>query len=195
METVGAGSKTMSEPEQRGRTQPEADPTRGPFERDVQWPAGLVGGLAGGVAMGLVMQLPMGVMALVGAMVGVQSAVAGWALHLTVSALYGLIFAWTVSMPFVRDEFVDSLGGSALVGVTYGGLLIVVSGGVFLTLIAEALNVTEQPFPLIPAPGTAEGIWLAIWGGLAHLLYGLVLGAVYAVWRGSGFEWPASAEH
>lgn len=185
----------MSEPDQRGGMQPEEDPARGPFERNVQWPAGVIGGLAGGVAMGLIMQLPMGVMPLVGAIVGVESSLAGWAVHLAVSAVYGLIFAWTVSLPFIRDEFVDTLGGSTLVGITYGGLLIVVSGGVFLTLIAEALGVTEQPFPLFPVPGTAEGIWLAVWGGIGHLLYGLVLGAVYAVWRGSGFEWPDTAEH
>lgn len=186
----------MSQPDQRTReTQPEEDPARGPFERDVQWIAGLVGGLAGGVVMGLIMQFAMDVMPLVGAVVGVQSALGGWAVHLTVSALYGLIFAWTVSLPFIRDDFVSTLGGSVGAGVVYGGLLTVVSGGVVLTLIAQALELTQQPFPLIPLPGTAEGIWLAVWGGVAHVLYGLILGAIYAVWRGSGFEWPASAEH
>lgn len=172
---------------------PEGDPQdEDPTAHDVQWTAGLVGGLAGGIVMGLILQFAIGAMPLIGAIIGIQSAIGGWLVHLSVSLFYGLIFAWTVSFPFLRDEFVRTLGGSAAAGFVYGGLLIIISGGVILTLVAEALALTERPLPI---PGTGEGIWLGIWGGIAHLLYGTVLGTVYALWRGSGAEWPSTTEH
>jgi predicted lipid-binding transport protein (Tim44 family) len=174
----------MSEPEYtRGEEHPEDPaPEEDQVAKNVQWTAGLVGGLAGGVLMGLIMQFAMGVMELLGAIIGVESAIGGWIVHLAMSALLGLIFAYSVAFPFVRD-FVDDLGGGVLVGLTYGALLEVVSGGIILTLVAEALNITEQAFPLVPTPGVAEGIWLAVAGTVAHLLYGGVLGAMYVLFR------------
>lgn len=142
--------------------------------------AGLAGGLAGGLAMGAILQFGMGVMAPIGALVGLPSPLGGWAVHLTASALFGLAFAWLGDRPFVRD-FVSSRAGSIAVGVVYGGFLELLSGGVVLPLVAAAFDVEQLGFRLVPLPGTGEGVVLLVLAGVAHLVYGFVLGAVYAV--------------
>lgn len=139
-----------------------------------------MGGLAGGLAMGLILQFGMGVMAPIGAVVGLPSALGGWTVHLTVSAFFGLVFALFGNWPFVRD-FVSSRAGSIAAGVVYGASLEVLSGGVVLPLVAAAFGVERLGFRLVPLPGTGEGVVLLVLAGVAHLVYGFVLGAVYAV--------------
>lgn len=54
------------------------------------------------------------------------------------------------------------------------------TGGVILPLITNALAAGELPVPLLPIPGVVGGLTLAVGLGAGHLVYGGVLGTVYA---------------
>jgi hypothetical protein len=53
---------------------------------------GIVGGLAGGVIFGLMMWM-MGMLPMIGKMVGLPSVLAGWIVHLGISAFIGASYA------------------------------------------------------------------------------------------------------
>lgn len=156
-----------------------AERLHGPTAR--RWGAGVAGGLAGGVAMGVVMHL-LGVMPLVGALYGSPTVLGGWLAHLLNSVLFGLVFVAVVTRPFVRD-LAETAGGCVLLGVGYGALLEIVSGGIILPFAVNATGAAELPVPLLPLPGLVEPVTLAVAMGAAHLVYGAVLGVVYAVVR------------
>lgn len=147
-----------------------------------RWGGGVVGGLVGGVAMGIVLQLA-GLMPLIGAIVGARTAVGGWAVHLAISVLFALMFVWVVSLPFVADDFTNTFGGTVGAGVVYGALLEVVSGGVVLPLVVMSIGEEELPLPLLPIPGVVEVLTLPIVVGIGHLMYGALLGVVYAFFQ------------
>lgn len=144
---------------------------------------GVIAGLSGGVLMGLIMQFPMGAMDTIGALVGVPSALGGWFVHLVISALFGVAFAVLLARPFIRD-LADSAAGIVGLGIGWGAALGLTSGGVVLPLAVNALGVAVLPVPLLPFPGIAGSITLAILWGFAHLLYGATLGIVFAYARG-----------
>lgn len=154
-----------------------------------RWRAGVAGGLVGGLGMGLVMHL-LGVMPLVGALYGNATVAGGWAAHLLNSALFGLAFVAIVTRPLLRD-LAESPAGCVGLGLGYGALLEVVSGGIVLPFAVNAMGTTTLPIPLLPLPGLVEPVTLAVALGGAHLLYGGLLGAVYAATR----EAPLVPEH
>lgn len=137
--------------------------------------AGLVGGLVAGVVFGIMMQvmtvptpdgmqIPMIVQ--VAAIVGSTSAAVGWLYHLFNSALIGAIFGWLMSSR--TFGYGSGLGWGAVYGFAWwilGGLIIM---PLFLGMPAFA--------PLL----MPEMQTVAMGSLMGHLIYGLVLGFVYA---------------
>lgn len=150
--------------------------------------AGVVAGLAGGVTMGVVLQFGTELLALVGRLAGAGTPVRGWVVHLATSALFGLLFAAFVSLPLIRD-LATTVGGTALLGLVHAMALSFVTIGVLLPAATVALGLPELSISTYLVPGT-EGTGLVDAGffGLAHVVYGAVVGVAYARLRGIGRE-------
>ena len=123
--------------------------------------AGIVGGLVGGVAFGVLMQV-MGMIPMVAMLVGSNSVGVGWLVHLVISAGIGASFGLLLGGAATGAR---AVGLGAVYGVVWwvlGGLLIMPAwlGMPVFTFTAAA--------------------WMSLVG---HLIYGLVLGAVYALVR------------
>jgi hypothetical protein len=124
--------------------------------------AGIVGGLVGGIAFGVLMQVT-GMIPMVAMLVGSESVGIGWLVHLVISvgigASFGLLLGAAATGP------ARAIGLGAVYGLVWwvlGGLLIMpawLGMGVF-TFNAMA--------------------WMSL---LGHLIYGVLLGAVYALVR------------
>ncbi|MQA24697.1 MAG: hypothetical protein GEU94_04340 [Micromonosporaceae bacterium] len=124
--------------------------------------AGVLGGLAGGVMFGILMQM-MGMMGMVAMLIGSESVALGWLVHLFNSALFGAIYA------VLFGARADRLGPGAGLGMCYGviwwvlGALLIMPA--WLGMAVFQLNAMA---------------WQSLMG---HLIYGLILGVVYAVVR------------
>ncbi len=120
---------------------------------------GVVGGLAGGVVFGLLMQM-MGMMPMIAMLVGSKSVAVGWILHLAISAFAGALFG------LVLGGRLSGYGTAAAAGMVYGFVWWVVGA-----LLMMPLRMGMDPFVL------NSMAWQSLMG---HLLFGLVLGLVYA---------------
>lgn len=145
--------------------------------RNALW-AGVVGGLGGGVGMGLILHAGANMMPLVGALYGEPTALAGWVAHLGHSVLIGLVFAAIASRPMVRPQ-TTSVRGCVVVGIAYAAAVGLATGGVMLPISLNAIGARTFPEPLLPLPGALNGVLVVLSVGVAHLVYGLVLGATF----------------
>lgn len=145
--------------------------------RNAVW-AGVVGGIGGGVGMGVVLHAGANMMPLVGAIYGAPTALAGWVAHLGHSVLIGLVFAAFASRPVLRPQ-TTSVGGCVVVGIAYAAAVGLATGGVMLPVSLNAIGAQAFPQPLLPVPGVLGGVLVVISVGVAHLVYGLVLGATF----------------
>jgi hypothetical protein len=135
------------------------------------WGGAVAGGLVAGVGMGLIMHFVMNAMPLIGALVGQPTVLGGWILHLVISVVFALGFAAIVARTSFREYGLLGLIG---LGAAYGIVLEIVAAGFVLPLWANAVGAGPLPVPfLVPM------------GFLTHVLYGVLLGAVfgYAVTR------------
>jgi uncharacterized membrane protein YagU involved in acid resistance len=126
---------------------------------------GIIGGIGGGMLFGALMQ-SMGLMPVIASLVGGQSVAAGWAVHLTISAVTGAVFALLFS------HVATTYGSGAVFGLLYGFAWWVLGALVLMPLmlgmgiqIANALNEMN------------------VASFFGHLLFGLVLGLVYVRYR------------
>ena len=131
------------------------------------WGGAVAGGLAAGVGMGLIMHFVMSAMPRVGALVGQPTVLAGWIVHLIISVVFALIFAAVVARTTFHEYGLLGLIG---LGTAYGIVLDIVAAGFVLPLWANAVSAGPLPVPM---------------GFLTHIVYGVLLGAVfgYAVTR------------
>jgi hypothetical protein len=126
--------------------------------------SGVIGGLAGGVVFGMMMAM-MGELPMIGRMVGHPSALAGFAVHMMISAGIGASFA------VLFGRVVKAARNGLLAGMSYGGAwwvlgpLILMPGMMGMGFGAN-LNV---------AAATA-----ALPSLMGHLVFGVVLGLVHA---------------
>jgi hypothetical protein len=123
---------------------------------------GIVGGLAGGVVFGVLMHLT-DMIGMVGQLVGSQSVVVGWLVHLFNSALFGAVFA------LLFAKWASNIGSAIVLGLLYGVLWWVLGA---LLIMPAWLGMSEMIFKF------TTSAWQSLAG---HLLYGLVLGVVYAL--------------
>lgn len=163
------------------------EPTAVGRRRRRRWVGAAVAGLVAGVGMGLVLHFGAGTMALVGALYGRPTVPAGWVVHLVNGVVFGLVFAAAVSRPLLRD-YTSSPAELVGAGVGYGAALGALTGGVLLPLWLDAAGATELPVPLLPIPGLVAELAFPAVLGVAHLVYGALLGGVYAAVGGTGSE-------
>ena len=131
------------------------------------WSGAVAGGLVAGVGMGLIMHFVMNAMPLVGALYGQPTVAVGWLAHLFHSVVFALIFAAAITRTSLREY---GLLGMIGLGAAYGIGLELVAAGVVLPLWANAIGAGPLPVPfLIPI------------GFVTHLVYGVLLGAVFGV--------------
>jgi uncharacterized membrane protein YagU involved in acid resistance len=135
------------------------------------WVSAVIAGLAAGIAMG-VLESIQGVMPTIGTLYGVPTFTAGWVAHLFHSVMLALVFGIGVSRAPLRD-YAQRLSTGTALGVGYGVVLTVVTGGIVLPLWLMAIGVPNAP----SVPN------LTLIGLVNHLVYGVVLGAVYPLLR------------
>ncbi len=148
-------------------------------DADRNWRAGAVGGLVAGVTMGLVLHGVLGLMPTIGALIGIETVLAGWAVHLFNSTLFGLLFVGLFDRPFFDDLSTD-VGGCLSLGVVHSALLGMLTGGLLLPTAIALEGATSLPIPTLPVPGLTAGFEFAVGIALAHLIYGVVLGRIFA---------------
>lgn len=124
--------------------------------------AGVAGGIAGGIMFGILMQM-MGMLPMVAMLVGSESVAVGWLVHLAISAFIGAIYA------LLSARWATNLATAAGIGAGYGL--------VWWVLGALLLMPATLGMPLFTLNTMA---WQSLMG---HLIYGLILGVVYALVR------------
>ncbi|WP_321111871.1 hypothetical protein [Halorussus salinisoli] len=132
------------------------------------WSSAILGGLAGGLVFGVLLQT-MGMMPAIASLYGMESVVVGWTAHLFHSVVFALVFAAAV----VRTDYRDAeLGPITALGAGYGVVLWFVAAAIAMPLWMGALGMDAPAIPNLDASSL-----------VGHVLYGVVLGAVFAVAR------------
>ena len=144
-----------------------------------RWRAGALGGLVAGVTMGVVLHGALGLMPTIGALVGVETVLAGWTVHLFNSTLFGALFVAVFDRSFFDDLRAD-VGGCLSLGVVHSALLGMITGGLLLPTAIALEGATSLPVPTLPVPGLTASFEFGAVIAVAHLIYGLVLGRVFA---------------
>jgi len=184
------GTSAGAETEPTAEPQSEAATGRSAERGGRRWRAGVAGGLLAGVAMGLVLHGVLGLMPTIGALIGVETVAAGWAVHLFNSAAFGALFVAVFDRAFF-DELRTDIGGCLSLGVAHSALLGVITGGLLLPSAIAIAGATSLPVPTLPVPGLTASFEFGAVIAVAHLLYGLVLGRVFAAFTlaDGGIEW------
>ena len=134
------------------------------------WQYGVEAGLIGGLVMGVVFSLlmPPVIENAIPALVGLSGGIAGWVVHMSISAVFGVVFVAALAQPRI-GAVADSAGGVVGLGLAYGAILWVVAAGIVMPLWLSAVGFPSPP----PLPN------LAVMGLFTHLVFGLVLGVSY----------------
>ena len=127
--------------------------------------SGILGGLAGGIPFGMMMAM-MGVLPMIGKMVGQPTPVAGFVLHMGISAVIGASFA------ILFGRVTVTTGRSALAGMVYGGIWWVLGP---LTLMPWMMGMgLGANLNLVAARDALPSL-------MGHLVYGVLLGLVEGI--------------
>lgn len=146
------------------------------------WVAGAASGLVAGIGMGTVFHAGANLMPFIGALYGWPTVLGGWVVHLVNSVGAGLLFAVLISRPILREQ-TASTAESVAAGVVYAAAIGLVSTGVLLPVSMNVLGVQSLPEPLLPLPGMLGSFLVIVSVGVAHLVYGLLLGVTFALSR------------
>jgi len=143
--------------------------------------AGVVGGFLAGIAMGLLLHLTTDMIAVLGSFAGEEGALRGWFVHMGISLGYGVVFAFVVAYPPIAD-FTASFGllEWVLAAITYA----VMVGAVSLAVLPFVFELPWQSGSGTPFVSGGPGITTILPGAafaVAHLVFGAILGGVYAV--------------
>lgn len=137
---------------------------------DVDWTSAGIAGVVAGIVFGLLIQYGLGAMKAVGALVGVPGIVSGWTVHLAFSIGFGVLFGAIVELnPIERYAHRWTTGGA--LGIVYGGLLWVVNLAFVWPIWLNAVGF--PPGKTLPVP------FLKAMPLVGHLVYGVILGALY----------------
>jgi hypothetical protein len=137
------------------------------------WLGGVVGGIAGGAVMAVLISLmnpPTLAVAIPGlyTLTPPANGVAGWVVHLSHSAIFGVIFAAVMTAPAV-ESYADDLLPALGIGVAYGVVIWVVAAALLMPVWLGAVGFpSPPPFPNFAVPSL---LW--------HVVFGGVLGAAY----------------
>lgn len=130
------------------------------MERITDVKRGAIGGLAGGVPFGIMMGM-MGMLPMIGGMLGMPSTIAGFAVHMMMSAMIGAGFG------LVAGQIASHAKPAVLAGLAYGALWWVLGPLLFMPWIMGmgfAANLS------------AAGITASMPSLAGHLVFGAVLG-------------------
>ena len=127
--------------------------------------------VAAGIAMGLVLDQLSGQMPIIGTLYSVNSPVVGWVTHLFHSILFGLLFAAGCSLPRIKAVAASPRGMTAL-GVGWGLVLWLFAAGIVMPIWLIAVG-TDAMIPNLSAIGL-----------VGHVLWGAILGGLYATLPG-----------
>lgn len=144
-----------------------------------RWRAGILAGLVAGVGMGVVLHLGANMMPFIGALYGHESVLWGWLAHLLNSVVFAVVFVAVISIG-LPETYKGTPGEFVMLGVGFGAALGVLGGGVFLPLWMGAVGASTLPTPIVPVGGMDE-VAAGLFFGLAHLVYGTLLGGTYEV--------------
>jgi hypothetical protein len=122
--------------------------------------AGAIAGLGGGLVFGILME-NMGMLPLVGMLIRVENAIAGFIVHMAISAFIGATFG------LIAGRFPVSWGTTILLGIFYG-IVWWVLGALFLMPLLLGMN------EMIFAIGQPQ--WMSLMG---HILYGLITAILF----------------
>jgi len=176
---TGADGPAEREPSGTEERQPEATARGSPEAVGRHWLAGAVSGLIAGVAMGIVLHGALGLMPTIGALIGIETVIAGWAVHLFNSAAFGTLFVAIFDRVLLRRPAHGRRGYLSL-GVIHSALLGMITGGLLLPVALAIEGATSLPVPTLPVPGLTATLEFGAVIAVAHLLYGLVLGRIFA---------------
>lgn len=131
------------------------------------WKGGLAAGLAGGAVMGVMLTTMMTpvIEVAIPAMYGLSGGAAGWFIHMSHSAVLGVVFAGIANAAGGGDTLPKSAG----LGVVYGIALWVVLAAFVMPVWLGAVG-----FPGTPPLPNFNPMSL-----VGHIVYGGVLGAVF----------------
>lgn len=132
------------------------------------WYSAILGGLAGGLVFGVLLQ-SMGMMSTIAALYGMESVTVGWIAHMFHSVAFALVFAAAVERTDYRTAGTGTL---AALGTGYGVVLWVVAAAIVMPIWMSALGMSAPAIPNLDVNSL-----------VGHLLYGVVLGAVFALAR------------
>lgn len=159
----------------------ETETTETTYERDVgtrDWALGALGGFVGSLAFGLMMQFVMPAPLLemaIPAMYGIEgpALAAGWAFHGFHGVVLGLAYVAVVRIALL-DRYARNVGGGIGLGALYGIATTVVLAVLVMSLWLQTVGFAgAPPFPNVSIPGT-------IMSTIGHVVYGVLLGVVYA---------------
>lgn len=153
--------------------------------------AGIVAGLIAGIAFGIMMTLmhaptpdggSMPMMAMVAQVVNSSNLVVGWLYHLFNSAVIGALFGWLLG------NRVMGLGSGFGWGAAYGVLWWVLGGLILMPVFLGMPAFAPLQMPMMRP--------VAFGSLLAHVMFGLILGAGFAWLRRPAGQVPlGSARH
>ncbi|MDG5778776.1 histidine kinase [Haloarculaceae archaeon H-GB2-1] len=138
------------------------------------WQSGVIGGLAGGLVMGILfsVMMPAVIENAIPALVGLSGGIAGWFVHMSISAVFGVGFAALVTRSEIPARW-RSYRGMVSLGLVYGIGLWVIAAGIVMPVWLGAVGFPNPP----PLPN------LTLPSLLLHLVFGAILGAVYQYLR------------
>lgn len=143
---------------------------------------GLIAGFLAAIPMGLILQFGTDLLPVLGSFLGETSLLRGWIVHLLIGLGYGASFAIFVAYPPIHD-FLPSLDTAQYVAlaVTYTVMVAAFTISVlpFVTQLPWETAASNSPFLRVPGRGFGGLIPSAAFA-IAHLVFGVVLGAVYA---------------
>lgn len=131
------------------------------------WQVGLVGGLGGGLIFG-VMMTPV-IEGAIPSMYGLEGGLAGWVIHMSHSAILGVVFAALLDLTPL-GEIANSPSTLVGTGLAYGIVLWAVLAVVVMPL-----------WVMGPSAGLEAVPNIAVESLLGHAVYGVVLGVVAAL--------------
>lgn len=135
------------------------------------WKMGVAGGLVGGVVFGAMMSMMMPAVmeGAIPGMYGLSGGLAGWFIHMSHSAVLGVVFA---AIAEIRPKLAASTGSTVGAGVVYGIVLWAVLAVIVMPIWVGAVTPAEPPFPNLNFQSL-----------VGHVAYGALLGGVYAALR------------
>ena len=134
------------------------------------WQAGVLGGIVGAAVMAILVSAmnPPTLAKAIPALYGLSGGIAGWVVHLSHGAVLGVVFA-----AIAETADADSLGTTVGLGLGWGVVTWIGLAALVMPIWLGTVGFGgAPPFPNFAVPSL---VW--------HVVYGVVLGAVYAVVR------------